>query len=134
MDVPGLIVGASKGKGRGKEVLSVIRNTDLIILMTDFKRLKDVRQLEQELYDSGIRINQQPPDIQLKKKMSGGINILTPLKLQLDYDTIKEILREYGIANADILLREDVDIDGLIDFLAGNRVYIPFIEVLNAIE
>ncbi len=134
LDVPGLIIGASKGKGRGKEVLSVIRNTDLIVLITDYKRLKDVKQLEQELYNSGIRLNQQPPLIRLKKKVSGGINLLTPLKLDLDEDTIKELFREYGIANADVLIRENITIDTLIDFLAGNRVYIHFIEILNKID
>ena len=94
LDIPGLIIGASEGKGRGKEVLSVIRNTDLILLMSDFKRLNDLKKLELELHKSGIRINQSPPDIQIERKTSGGINILTPLKLNLNHETIKEVLRK----------------------------------------
>src|SRR5207249_9523604 len=35
LDMPGLIHGASKGKGRGREVLSVTRGCDLIRLMVD---------------------------------------------------------------------------------------------------
>src|SRR2546427_31658 len=35
LDMPGLIRGASKGRGRGREVLSVARACDLILLMID---------------------------------------------------------------------------------------------------
>lgn len=35
LDVPGLIEGASGGKGRGKEVLAAASNADLIILLVD---------------------------------------------------------------------------------------------------
>src|SRR3989344_1450489 len=35
LDVPGLIEGAEEGRGRGKEVLSVARGADLIIIMCD---------------------------------------------------------------------------------------------------
>ncbi|MCK5300799.1 MAG: 50S ribosome-binding GTPase, partial [Thermoplasmatales archaeon] len=35
LDLPGLITGAYKGKGRGREIISAIRNVDLIIFMID---------------------------------------------------------------------------------------------------
>jgi len=35
LDMPGLIKDASKGKGRGREVLSVVRSAGLILLMLD---------------------------------------------------------------------------------------------------
>src|SRR5512135_1470417 len=37
LDVPGLIKGAEEGKGRGREVLSVVRGCDLLALITDVK-------------------------------------------------------------------------------------------------
>ena len=53
LDVPGLIEGAQSGKGRGKEVLSVARNSDLIIFMTDPKRLDFFKKLVKELENGG---------------------------------------------------------------------------------
>ena len=35
LDLPGLIVGASKGRGRGREVISAVRSVDLLLLMID---------------------------------------------------------------------------------------------------
>ena len=35
LDIPGLIAGAAMGKGRGKEVISVVRGADLIVLLVD---------------------------------------------------------------------------------------------------
>ena len=34
-DIPGIITGASSGKGRGKEILSVARTADLILIVLD---------------------------------------------------------------------------------------------------
>ena len=34
-DIPGIITGASSGKGRGKEILSVVRTADLILIVLD---------------------------------------------------------------------------------------------------
>ena len=45
-----------------------------------------------------------------------------------------QILSEYRISNADIILKEDSSCDDLIDVIEGNRVYIPCIYVLNKID
>ena len=45
-----------------------------------------------------------------------------------------QILSEYKISNADIILKEDSSCDDLIDVIEGNRVYIPCIYVLNKID
>lgn len=135
LDVPGLVQGASIGKGRGKEVISVVRNADLILLLIDVFNVKQHDVLVQELYDAGIRINTHPPDITIKKKDRGGININSTLNLSLSKDTIYSILKEYKIHNADILIREDLNIDEFIDTLCfGNRKYISAITVINKID
>ena len=134
VDIPGIIEGASKGKGRGKEVISVVRSADLILIVTDVFNLDKIEVIKRELYDAGIRLDQKPPDIIIRKKDRGGINITSTVPLSLSEKTIVEILREYRIHNADVIIREDVTIDRLIDAIAGNRVYIPSLTVVNKID
>lgn len=52
---------------------------------------------------------------------------------ELDIETVKTILSEYKIHNADITLRYDANSDDLIDVIEGNRVYMPCIYLLNKI-
>ena len=68
LDVPGLVRGAASGRGRGKEVIAVVRNADLAVIMLDVFQLVHYDVLVQELYEAGIRINTRPPDITIRKK------------------------------------------------------------------
>lgn len=134
LDLPGLVEDASKGKGRGREVLSVVRSSDLVLLMIDVFN-SDVDLLAGELGKGGIRLNQYPPDISVNRKDRGGININSTVKLtKMDEEMIAAIYREYGFINAEILIREDITQDRLIDSIAKNRVYIPALVILNKID
>lgn len=131
LDMPGLIKGASRGKGRGKEVISAARSADLILLMIDVFNYK-IDTLVDELYKAGFRLNQTPPDITITKHDRGGININSTVAFtQTNEDIIKSILSSYGYINADIVIRQDISDDQLIDFISGNKLYIPAIVALN---
>lgn len=131
LDVPGLIEGADSGKGRGKEVLSVVRGADLLVIMTDPSRLSAFEFINEELENAGIRINKKAPEVIVDKKLAGGLAILTNIKQDLDKETIKEVASEFGIKNADIKIREKLTMQTLIDSFARNRVYIPAIYLIN---
>jgi len=134
-DVPGIVHGAASGKGRGKEVLSVIRGADLIMILVDVKHPGQYDSLKKEVYDSGIRLNQKKPDVRITKKPYGGIGVGTAVKLSwLDEKTIKDMAKEMGMINADFLIRTDITPDQLIDVIEGNKVYIPGLIVLNKID
>lgn len=134
LDLPGLIKGASKGKGRGREILSAIRNADLLLLMIDARYEKTLDLMIQELYDAGIRLNETKPDVIIKKTGQGGITIHTPVHLStLSEKTIKAIASEY-VTNADIIIREDITEDQLIDVFVDNRKYLPALVVMNKID
>ncbi len=133
-DLPGLITGAADGKGRGREVLSAVRNVDLILFMIDAKHPEHLDLMAGELHEGGLRLNQKLPDVVVKKTGHGGINVFSTVKLShLDFELIKTISSEYVI-NADIIIREDVTEDQLIDVFIENRIYVPAIVVVNKID
>ncbi|KCZ70761.1 small GTP-binding protein domain [Candidatus Methanoperedens nitroreducens] len=134
LDVPGLVKGAASGRGRGKEVIAVVRNADLAVILLDVFQLVHYDVLVEELNDAGIRINSRPPDVTIRKKPRGGISINSTVNLDLDGDTIRSIMGEYRLHNADVVIRENIDIDQLIDVILGNRKYIPAIVVINKID
>ena len=133
-DLPGLITGASDGKGRGREVLSAVRNVDLILFMIDASHPEHLDLMASELFDGGLRLNQKRPDVVVKKTGHGGINVFSTVKLtHLDFDLVKTISSEY-IINADIIIREDVTEDRLIDVFIENRIYVPAIVLVNKVD
>src|SRR5512137_2143133 len=105
LDIPGLIAGAAMGKGRGKEVIAVVRNADMIVLLVDVFNEKHVDVLFRELYDAGIRVNVEKPDITIKKSSHGGIRLNAVGTLDLEIEEVRSILSESKLMNADVLIR-----------------------------
>ena len=136
LDLPGIIEGAKDGKGRGKQVIGVARTCGLILIVLDAtKPLTDKFKIEYELEGFGIRLNKKPPEIKLLKRDKGGVQITKMVPLtKLDDETIKSILKEYRIMSADIVFKWDATVDELIDVIQGNRIYMPWLYVLNKID
>jgi len=135
LDIPGLIEGAAEGKGRGREVLSVVRNADLILLVTDVHNMQHLPEIERELYRAGIRLDVPPPLITIEKKDRGGIDVSSTCKLtELDEDMIKVVLEENKVRNASVVVKEDLTFDRLIDSVSKNRCYCPSLKVVNKVD
>lgn len=141
LDLPGIIEGAAHGKGRGREVIACARNADAILIVLDagkegLNRHREI--LENELETVGIRLNEKPPDVTFNKKKMGGIRFASTVPLtQLGPDPEKlatSIMREYKISSADLLAREDITVDQLVDVIVGNRVYKPCCYFYNKID
>lgn len=131
LDVPGVVSGAAAGKGRGTEVLAIIRTTDLVLVLVDINHPEHYPALIKEVNEAHIRMNKTKPEVYIKKKTKGGIQVGKTVKLDLDDETIKKILREFKIVNADILIRSRIDMDDLIDVIEGNKKYLPAIVCLT---
>jgi len=131
LDLPGLLEGASKNKGFGKKVLSVIRASDLVILMTDGQRLEWISKMEDELYKAGIRLGQAKPRINFRKTSSGAIQVVDPYK-GISEDVVVSVCKEMGLANAMVQFEEKItDVSLLIDALTKSRVYLPVVKIIN---
>jgi small GTP-binding protein len=136
LDLPGIIEGASQGKGRGRQVISTARTADLILMLLDAAK-GDIHKhlLETELESMGIRLNTLPPNVYFKIKKGGGISYNAVVKTTyLDENMVYQILREYKIHNADIIVKEDITVDEFIDIVLANRKYIPCLYVYNKID
>jgi len=133
LDVPGIIQGAAQGRGRGREVLSVARNCDLLLIMLDvFQAKTQLNVILHELGEMGIRPNQKPPNVIITQKQRGGMTLNSTVKMTKVTDkTIEKILGVYGIFNADVIVRTDINDDQFIDVVVGNRRYIPALVTLN---
>lgn len=131
LDLPGIVHGAASGRGRGKEVLAVMRTADLILVLIDAKKPEHYGALMKEIYDSGIRLNQEKPIIKIMKKSKGGISIGRTVKTEIDDESIKLILKEFRIMSADVVLRSNVNVDTFIDAVAGNKIYLPAVVAVS---
>ncbi|MCG1003079.1 MULTISPECIES: GTP-binding protein [Halobacterium] len=134
LDVPGLIEGAAGGRGGGKEILSVIRAADLVIFMLSPFEIEQYDRLSEELYNVNIRVDEEPPSVTVRRKGKDGIDVNTSGDLELDHDTVKEILRERGFINANVTIRRNPSVDKLIDGIMDNRVYMPSLVAVNKVD
>ncbi len=135
LDLPGIIEGASGGKGFGKRVLSVARGADLVLIVLDVFQPHHLAVLKKELAEAGVRLDEQPPNIVVEKTSIGGISINAQVPVKASERLIKEIMRLYGLHNGRLIIREpDLTDDQLIDALNGNRIYVPSVVVLNKID
>lgn len=139
VDLPGIIYGASQGKGRGRQVVATARTADLILMVLDATKSAFQREaLEKELEAIGIRLNKERPNIYYKKKETGGVKVTfqSPPKNSLNEHAIKLLLKDYRIHNAEVLVRDDnCTIDDFIDILNDQHCnYIKCLYVYNKID
>jgi len=134
LDLPGIIEGAATGKGFGRKVLSVVRASDLVILMADVDRIAWIDKIKNEMEQAGVRPNQKPPKMIINRVSKGGLRILDPFNC-LSMDQMEQIAIEMGFDSALIQLGEKIEtIDRYIDGLSKSRTYIPLLEIVTKID
>ncbi len=122
LDLPGIIKGASTGKGLGKRILSVARSADIVLLVLDVF----------QPYHEDVLVN---PNIVIEKSTTGGIAVAQQVKLKkMSEKLLKEILNVYGYTSARVVIREDIEAEQLVDFINGNKTYAKGITILNKID
>ncbi len=132
-DLPGIIENASQGVGMGKEILSYARASDLILIVIDPLRNIEyqITTIKEELHRAGFRLNKDRPDIEIKKKDRGGLNIFIASHINVEEEEVKEIAYEFNIHNAEIIIRKAENIEDIYDAFFNNRIYIPSLIVFT---
>jgi len=140
LDLPGIIMGAAQGKGRGRQVIATARSSDMIMMVLDATKDDAQRQLlTKELEDVGIRLNRTRPNISVTRTKTGGLkyNATVPVTA-LSRDMVYTILQQYKIYNVDVVIHEDASIDDFIDIMEESgtnpRKYCRCIYVYNKID
>ncbi len=132
LDVPGIVEGAATGRGRGREVLAVLRNADLVLILVDVNQPLQYKAVLREAYDAGLRLNKTKPDVKITKTQKGGLNIGSTVKLtKINKLTIQAILKEYKIMNAEVVVRTNIDEDEFIDIIEDNKKYVRSVTVVT---
>ncbi len=134
LDVPGIVSGAASGRGRGREVLAVIRNADLVLMVIDVNNPEHHPAILREVWESGIRLNKTRPEVFIKKTPRGGIQIGKTVPLEVDDETLAKILREFKINSANVLIRSVIDVDAFIDCIEGSKKYLPAITCISKVD
>uniref|UniRef100_A0A674DWL4 Developmentally regulated GTP binding protein 2 n=1 Tax=Salmo trutta TaxID=8032 RepID=A0A674DWL4_SALTR len=137
LDLPGIIEGASQGKGRGRQVIAVARTADVVIMMLDATK-GDVQSVCMMLVCSVCMMlvcSVVMLVFCVQPKKGGGLsyNSMVPLTMCSE-KLVQLILHEYKIFNAEVLFREDSTPDDFIDVIVGNRVYMPCLYVYNKVD
>ena len=135
LDLPGIIKGASSGKGLGRRVLAVARSADLILFVVDVFQPEAREVLERELRTTGIRVDEIRPNVVIEKSDTGGISVTSQVKLtKVTEALVKDILRVYDVNGARVVIRQDIDDQQLVDVLSGSRIYVSSLTVMNKID
>ncbi len=134
LDLPGILEGASAGRGSGKEVLACLQSADLLLILVDVINPGYLNIIIKELNEVGIRINQHPPLIKIIKRAKGGIDLNYIKLTKTNEENIKTILKEFRLNNCSVIIKEDITDEQLIDFIDGNKKYMPTIISLNKID
>ncbi|KDE04042.1 developmentally-regulated GTP-binding protein 2 [Microbotryum lychnidis-dioicae p1A1 Lamole] len=136
LDLPGIVEGAASGKGRGRQVIAAAKSADLVLMMLDATKAANQRRLlEIELEAVGMRLNRKKPDVIVRIKAAGGVTITHTVPLtRTDERAIKGVMSAYKLHNADIMIREDITTDDLIDVILGTRKYVPCLYCYNKID
>jgi hypothetical protein len=135
LDLPGLIKGAAEGKGRGREILNVIRSADMVLYIVDPFQNAHFDVLHRELHNAGLRLNESKPPVFIKRTIKGGIDVRTTVEqTHLDSAEMGDIIRSFGYTSAIVTLRNNATAEQIVDCLAENRIYEKAVVAINKID
>jgi uncharacterized protein len=121
VEMPAVIEGSSKGKAQGREVISLIRNSDAVLLLGSKEQREIVRK---ELLKSNIYLNKSKPPIIVKSSSFRGIQISGKQHLNFPIEQLEGYLKNTGHANSNVIISGKINsIDDVVESLNESIVY-----------
>ncbi|MBU7009310.1 MAG: GTP-binding protein [Theionarchaea archaeon] len=129
VEIPAVIEDVSVGKGFGLQILSAIRAADAVALIIDlsYSPVEQMNTILHELEEGGIKLNQNPPDIEIVKKGEGGIDIRGKHLFKGDEQAVKELLLREKIHNAMVVFRDETTLGQFQEALDDSVAFRPAI-------
>lgn len=121
VELPAIVEGSSQGRVQGKEIISLVRNADSILILGK-KEQRDV--VANELKESKIFLNKTKPPIEVKASSFKGIQISGKEFLKFSEEKLIEYLKNTGFSNASVIITGDINsIDDVVEALNTSIVY-----------
>ncbi len=108
VEIPAIVEGSSSGKFNGPRLLAVVRNADVVVLVS--KNKEDERVLKSELEKAGIMLNREKPRIRISTVNQRGISISGKRFLKCKETELQQYLKDVGLMHASVVLSEPTDL------------------------
>jgi hypothetical protein len=126
VELPAIVKNSYKGKARGKEVLSLIRNGDLvaIVFFGDLTIAQySLNIILEELDKSGIIINKKRPEINVKKTGQDGIEIVNEKNVIEGKENLLKLLQKEGVSHVTIRVEEKAHASDIVEAMDITKSY-----------
>ncbi len=131
VEVPPIIEGSSDGKAEGFKNLSMVRNSDALIILVDLtdNPIENILMVLRELDNSRIQTKEAFGKVEIQRRGHGrDIQYIWEGELvDCTKEEVTALLREYKIRSALVRIRGEVTIEIVEDAIFGNSVYKPTI-------
>jgi len=135
IDTPSLTEDPNKSTSIDRQVATLIRNADGVIIVLDAYSdpVNQFYLIEEKLRNLNIIFKKPKGFVKIERKRSGGIMIIGYCK-KFTRDEVVELLKSYGIHHAVIKIIGEVSLDDIENALFESTVYKPAVIVVNKSE
>jgi len=133
VELPAIVEGSSKGKARGKEILSLIRNGDLVVccLLGDRETMEySLDLLINEMQISNIVINKKKPSLSINKAGNNGVEIVGESNVVDGAEKLFDILKQ-RYSNIIIRVEEKASVNDILEAMDVTKSYKKVIGIWN---
>ena len=138
VEAPALMEGAADGRAWGLQTLALARNADGLILMVDLSKdpVNQLNLIVNEFEKARILFSKPKGRVLIERKHTGaGLRVIMIGKLVgCTLKNVKELLRGYRIADANVKISGEVTLDDVEDAIFENTTYKPVVVVANKID